>query len=382
MRAGIALGLSLGLILGPASTAHSAVQVDPEVQDVAGDANFLVTTLQSDTVTSPASYGAADLVSVDLQTTYDAFAVGDGVDYRPSALRAVFATSESPSALPPGGQIVFRVSTPFPLRHIEGIVTKSPAGVVSATARLRLGGNVGQCNAQPNLCFTSTRPEWTAQIDDARKTLTLTYPFSTFDPAERFLFGVDAFLSHPDAETVQVLYPNTIDSHLDERAIDTAPVGYGHIVGEDVPKDVGCTEECERTELRSGGGFRWSDTNGFGPLEYFFYTNGAGTDAESVDVALTITRCAEDGACTDTRPHCPEENGCTNTVLSEHCEGLKCGIRGTINYDPTEVASYWFVFKWEFDDGSSFTFSAGKPCHDGLLGLEECPDEQGKQLRF
>lgn len=366
MRPGIALGLSMALTLGLTSAANSPARASDseatDVQDVAGDANFL--NVQKEVVTSPASYGAADLVSVDLQTAYESVSVGDGIDYRASALRIVFATTETPASLPPESQVTFRVSAG--VAKLEGIVTKSPEGVVMATARLRRRASV--CS-NPGACWSHVRPEWTAQIHDQQKTLTLTYPLATLAPEEAALIGVDALLDLFQAETLLSLQSASTDVPQELR-IDIARWGYGFVVGEDIPEDVACNEQCEQVELHSAAGFLWSDNN-LDTLQAVGYINGVNKsteEAHTVDVVLTITRC-------------PSEGPCVDTVVTDHCEGTKCGIRRTIAYDPAETASYWFEFEWEFDDGDGWGFRFGKPCHE-KFGLEECPDDSAESLRF
>lgn len=366
MRRGLVLAVSLGFLLAPTSV-DADTSSDPDIRDVSGDANFLNTLKQVST--SPASYAAADLVSVDLQTTYVAVPVGEsGVDYQPTAMRVVFATTDSPADLPPGGQVLFRTEADtwdFGTNvYLEGIVSKSPTGVVTAVARLRRDG-LG-CASYPGVCWSRSRPEWSAALDAGQKTLTLTYPFSSLAPEEKDLIGIGAILPIPNAETLQPR--ESVPGEAREFRIDTAWYGYGFIVGEDVPEDIACTEACQVTKLPCAGEVMWSDNN-LDTIIFLGSVNGACKSPEEVHgVELTMTT-----------KRCPDDSACSETTVVEQCPGRKCGKTLTIPYLYTETASYRFVFRWVFDDGDSFEMRIGTICHT-KFGLDECPESSGKRL--
>lgn len=372
MRLGLSLAISVSLLFGPAQ-AQASHYPDSDLLDVAGDANLL-NQARVYIVSDPASYAAADLVSVDLQTDYVAVPVGEaGTDYRPTALRVVFRTKESPSAVLSGDEIVYRleatgwsVSDKHADVFMEVVVAKSPAGTVTTVPRLRrcLGGA-----ESPDTCWTRSRPEWTAVIDDGAKKLTLTYPFSSLAADEADWIGVGGYLGSPDAETqwprlsLDPYYPGH------RQTIDMALYGHGYVVGEDVPQDVGCTQECEGTDLGTFGEFFFEDDTLNHVIHVLSSIDGAGKspDVHNVKIWTTTKRC-------------PSDAPCSEEAIARECEGLRCGEKLTIPYDPAEEAEYSFVFKWEFDDGDSFRLEVGRICHRGLLS--GCAESQTRLVRF
>jgi len=326
-----------------------------------------------DTATAPLSYAPADLVSVDFQTAYEALPVGgNGTDYRPTALRVVFRTSGSPSDIAPGTEVVYQAAArPWGFGiglGLKGTVSKTPTGTMSATASI--ARTDVRCDDEASLCWERSNPAWTAQIDVAQKTLTLTYPFSTFGPEENSLIGVGSDLYGLSAYTLpQQEVPDDSPVGSVPLRIDTATRGHLHVVGEDVPPDVGCTQECESTPLPCTASVGISDNN-FDAITFRASVDGACKSPDKVNgVRLTITS-----------QKCTAETPCTEEVIVDDCPGRKCGRILRVPYLYPETAEYRIRADWEYSDGDGFGFG-WIMCHHGL-GLEECPDSSRRLVHF
>lgn len=367
VRSVFALVLSLGLVIGatPAGANSSGDIVD--IQDIAGDANLVL----RDTETSPASYPAADLLSVNFDTSYEAVPVGgNGLDYRPKELVAVFTTTASAAEIASGSQMLFRASADgddlASRVFIEGVISKSSAGALSTTARLRYESP--QCGNSPDRCWSASKPEWTAQVSAAQKTLTLRYPFSSLELRERRQIGVGAILGSPKAST---LVPGIESAAQDGflPAVDDTPFGHGFVVGADVPDDVDCTEACEDEFLPCFKQAGWSD--GGGRVRFFAGGDEACRSMKDVGgVKLTVTG-----------RRCPKGSTCTDTQVVEECAGRRCVADLYMSYERTETASYKVIAKWEFGDGKVFTFTVSGLCHR-LSPLDDCPESDSAHKEF
>lgn len=361
----LALALSVGLVLGSApADADSGLEVD--IHDISGDANALV----RDTPT-PVSYPSADLVSVDLQTPYEAVPVGEnGIDYQPKELRVVFEMAASPGNVEAGSQLVYRVVAEDVngFLYVEGVVSKSPTGTVASTARLRKANS--QCSLEPDSCWSASKPEWTAQINASQKTLTLTFPFSSLVSQESREIGIGEIIWFPEAST---LVPGTDGAVQDvvSGRIDTAPFGHSYVVGAEVPEDVDCAQECEHTPLSCFGEFGWSD-NGWDEIRFVGGGDEACESAAEVDgVKLTLTA-----------RRCPSAAACTETQVVKECPGRRCVADLYVPYSYGETAGYTLIVRWEFGDGRVSQVTVSGLCHS-VNPLEDCPESvQEKLVRF
>jgi hypothetical protein len=354
------------LFLVPTST-EAATLFNPEIQDIAGDSNA-INWLLEESSTNPVSYAPADLTSVDFQTAYEPVPVGDdGIHFQPTALRVVFTASGSPGDIAPGGELVFQASgniLPNTV-YLEGTVSKSASGVVTATARLRRED--WDCDEDPSLCWERSDPEWSALVDVDKKTLTLTYPFASLAADEANIIGVNRILWGPEAHTLQLA--DSIAGDSEEVLIDSARWGHLFIVGEDVPQDVNCTQSCEAPSNPCAAQVGISDNNQ-DAITFRATVNGAcksPDEVHSVELTITSRKCTNGAPCSDER-----------FVVS--CAGRKCGTVLRIPYLYPETATYRIRADWEFDDGDSDGFG-WTICHPGL-GVQDCPDSGNRLIGF
>lgn len=367
MRRLLALSmLTTFLFLVPTSS-EAITSVDPEIQDIAGDSNA-INWLLEEYSTSPVSYAPADLTSVDFKTAYEPIPIGnDGIDFQPTALRVVFTASGSPADIAPGSELVFQaLGSILPHKvYLEGTVSRSASGVIAATAQLRRED--WGCNEDPSLCWERSDPEWSAVVDDDKRTLTLTYPFSSLAADEASIIGVNRILWGPEAHTLQLR--DSIAGDSEEVLVDSARWGHLFIVGEDVPQDVNCTQSCESPSTTCAAQVGISDNNQ-DAITFRATVNGACKSSDEVhSVELTITS----RKCTNGTP-------CSEDVFVVNCAGRKCGKVLRIPYLYPETATYRIRADWKFDDGDSGGFG-WTICHPGL-GVQDCPDSGNRLIGF
>ena len=354
MRRTVILALGLALLPAMQPARASVTSLEPEIQDIFGDANGTISSRELSTY--PASYSPADLVSVDFQTGYLAVPVGeDGIDHQPTELRIVIKTFASPSDLAPGSQLLFEVSSDFVT--FDGTVSRTATGEVSSVARLRYRDD--NC-ADASPCWTRSKPTWTAVIDPAQRTLTLTYPFSSLAADELGLIGPGEIM-HPEA-TVGPPRADSSRGYLGR--VDIVDFGDVFVVGEDVPDDVNCSDECETVRfpcaysllLGTGGGYVDFRASGLGLCFQ--------EDPERTDLTLSIKRC--------------ESSGCTNTTTQKSCAGPKCGSKLAAPDSYVPNANYETKARWEYGDGRSFSVTIRLCPSTG----PECPEKAEKQVSF
>lgn len=231
---------SIGLVV-PASAEDSPVHII----DIANDANGIngqgfsdITGENPSQPNETLSYAPADLRSVRFETAYDAVPVGaDGIDYRATGLAIHVTTTDTPGS--EGPTLIYRINTAvggcgsFLQAYLRGPAA-GPTDAVDKTLQWR------QLDAGcPDGAKTLTNAAWTATVDEATKTLTMRFPFSSLSPAQLSAMGVGSYLGVPSAEVRTQL------AALTAPLIDDTPAALDDfVIGSDVPADVPCTVDC------------------------------------------------------------------------------------------------------------------------------------------
>lgn len=237
--------LLLVLILLSLAIPGFAEEPGAHITDIAGDANGIngqgfgdVTGFDPSQPNDTVSYGPADLRTVRFQTTYDAVPVGaDGIDYQATGLAIHVTTTDAPGS--EGPTLIYRINTAvggcgsFLQAYLRGPAA-GPTDTADKTLQWR------QLDAGcPDGAKTLTNPAWTATVDEASKTLTMTFPFASLTPAQLSAMGVGSYLGLPEAEVRSQL------ALLTAPLIDGTPAAEeDFVVGSDVPADVPCTVDC------------------------------------------------------------------------------------------------------------------------------------------
>ena len=222
-----------------------AEELPAHITDIANDANGIngqgfgdLTGVDPSQPHDTLSYGSADLRSVRFQTTYDAVPVGaDGIDYQATGLAINVTTTDTPGS--DGPTLIYRINTTvggcgsFLQAYLRGPAA-GPTDAADKTLQWR------QLDAGcPDGAKTLTNPAWTATVDEAAKTLTMRFPFSSLSPAQLSAMGVGSYLGMPAAEVRTQL------AALTAPLIDDTPTALDDfVIGSDVPADVPCTVDC------------------------------------------------------------------------------------------------------------------------------------------
>ncbi len=220
---------------------------EPDIEDIAGDANGLnVTGIQVDT--RPASYDRADLLTVRLETTYAAIPVGDdGIDYQPTGVAITHRTQAIPGSFENTFSLAYRLDTVIAgcRSYLEAATTSS--GTVTYWDQID-----GPPTACPNPNITTpaaiTHPAWTATIDSEARTIRLHYPFSSLSAAQAQYLKIGNTLQRPRGATFllrEMAGWNSVTGRREAPVLlDTTATGPDFVIGSDVPADVPCTRSC------------------------------------------------------------------------------------------------------------------------------------------
>lgn len=229
--------LALAVPAGAEGTAH--------IVDIAQDANVIngqglgdLTGVDPSQPNDVASYAPADLREIRFETAYSATPVGfDGIDYTATALKIHVTTTATPKS--DGPTLIYRINTAvngcasFLQSYIRGAAS-APVDTANNTLQWR------QLDAGcPDGVKTVTNAAWTTTVDDATKTLTMTFPYASLSEAQLATMGVDAYLGAPHGEVRTQLATATAP------LIDDTPAAEEDFtIGSDVPADVPCTVGC------------------------------------------------------------------------------------------------------------------------------------------
>ncbi|HEX9892221.1 MAG TPA: hypothetical protein VGB28_09195 [Actinomycetota bacterium] len=220
----------------------------PHIEDVAGDANGLnAAGLQLDT--RPASYDRADLLTIRMETTYDTVPVGeDGVHHEPTGLAITVGTVATPGTIEDREGLVYRVDT-----VIAGCRSYLEAWIYNdvTTARWdQVDGPPAACPDGENQQAPGhgSKPEWTATVDPASKTVRSWYPFASLSARQADYLKVGNSLRTPRGGTLALREYSTWNGATGRIGagllLDATATGPDFVIGSDVPPDVPCTKGC------------------------------------------------------------------------------------------------------------------------------------------
>jgi hypothetical protein len=220
----------------------------PHIEDIAGDANGLnATGLQVDT--RPASYDRADLLTVRMETTYDAIPVGDdGVHHEPTGLAITVGTLAAPGTIEDGEGLVYRLDT-----VIAGCRSYLEAWIYNdvTTARWdQVDGPPAACPDGENQQSPGhgAKPEWTATVDPVTKTVRSWYPFASLSTRQADYLKVGSSLRTPRGGTLALREYSTWNGATGRMGagllLDGTATGPDFVIGSDVPADIPCTKGC------------------------------------------------------------------------------------------------------------------------------------------
>ena len=219
----------------------------PQIEDIAGDANGLNSAgVQLDT--RPASYDPADLLTVRMETTYDAIPVGDdGIRHEPTGLAITIGTLATPRSFEDSLSLAYRLDTVIAgcRSYLEAATTSD--GTVTYWDQIH-----GPPSACPNPNITTptaiSHPEWTATVDPADRTIRLHYPFSSLTAVQAQYLKVGNTLQRPSGATLllrELAGWNSVTGRREApQILDATATGPDFVIGSDVPPDIPCTTGC------------------------------------------------------------------------------------------------------------------------------------------
>lgn len=231
----VAMAVALSFAAGPAAAG------DPQITDIAGDANF-VSGFTPTGDTRPASYDPGDLVSVKFETAYVEVPVGaDGIHYEPTGVAWRFRTLASPdtTTLTMDLRILFDVGgclSEFDA-YLHGDL---PDGQDFRDKVVEWWQLQGACpdESYPPL----TNPNWKVTIDPDAGELAVSLPYSSLTEEQAGLFVPGNVIEGPYAETSAFI--GTSGGWVWFPWLDFGGPGSDFVIGSDVPPDVPCTRDC------------------------------------------------------------------------------------------------------------------------------------------
>jgi hypothetical protein len=233
----------VALLSGLPATAGTTA--DPDITDVAGDANALSVVANNQQDTRPVSSGNGDLRAVWFETAYSTTKVKDAsggvlrVEHRPTALLVRIRTEAPARPLTPWSALRFKVNANLP--------------ACNATLDLLVGSTVGNEQAE----IRPSAPSTNCGEDASGNPITL-----VISPVKPTFDGAVSTLTYPLANALvsPVLTAGTLLSQTKAQALGTvgAPVtidqtgaGRNFTIGQDVPADIDCTATPNNTECQS-----------------------------------------------------------------------------------------------------------------------------------
>lgn len=219
---------------------------DPEITDVAGDANFIngqgvVPGHEDGPDTRPASLDGADLRAVWFTTDYVSSKVLDPetdavlrVEYAPTGLRIHLRTEAPIHPTPQNRSIRYRVIASLPGCRVRfELWALGESGAIHIISRLDAGCPSGI--RQDSVATSSNLPSFDGNV------ATFAFPFSHQWVAELLSDGL----------TIPQPAANVVFAFPDGAVIDEAASGRSFTVGSDVPPDVDCTAEPGHPECQT-----------------------------------------------------------------------------------------------------------------------------------
>jgi len=236
---GLIVGVSLVLLTQPVTAGSSA---DPEITDVAGDANFVNSqggVLPIDPEgpdTRPASFDNVDLRAVWFETAYTTSKVLDPasgtvrrVEYRPTALLIHIQTQGPARPMTPWGTIRYQVQATLPgcTAYFELGVYSQPPDVAS----------IRPVFASPNCGDLAPGQIHTSGVPPTLNGTVATMTFPLVEPGKHNVtqyIWAGARIAQPAA---------LANASPPTRNVDETATGRDFTIGQDVPPDVECSEQ-------------------------------------------------------------------------------------------------------------------------------------------
>lgn len=239
LTAGLVAGLVTVLSGLPATAGTSD---DPEITDVAGDANFVSSVTGNQQDSRPASTDNGDISSVWFETSYSTSKILDAatgevarVEYGPTALIAHIRTLAPVRPLSPWSNLRFKIQAQVPACNasLELLVTGT-----SEVAEIR-PAVVGHTCDGSTIAISPVEPTFEANI------ATITFPLTNSSILKFVTPGTT--LSQPAAQVI----PGLGVGPASPVPLDQTASGRSYTVGQDVPADIDCAADPGHPDCQS-----------------------------------------------------------------------------------------------------------------------------------
>lgn len=216
------------------------------VTDMEGDANgingqHLLLDTGEGVATGPASYGPADLRSVDIKTTYEAIRVGaDGLDYRATGLQIILRAEELPRSDGPTLNYRLTANAQGDCRSYFQAFVRGPSSRPEDPPNGTIEWYQLDASCREGVRITSM--PFKATVSQELNAVVMEFTYAELSVRQREMLAPGSILLNPQG-SVRTIY-GTPAATMTAPVIDRTIFGPHWEVGSDIPADVPCTTGC------------------------------------------------------------------------------------------------------------------------------------------